>query len=84
MPLIMASASELVFLWTHYNRSLQYESKIYRTYNGVGVLQQNRCGGQVTMTHFINHNLELAIHDVRKEEPYLDIFLKTFKVIIIN
>ena len=51
-------------------------------YNGVGVLQQNRCGGQVIVTHCINHNLELALLDLRKEEPYLDIFEKTLKVFI--
>ena len=50
-------------------------------YNGVGAMQQLRCGGQVTVTHCVNHNLELALMDLRKEEPYLDIFEKTLKVL---
>ena len=49
-------------------------------YNGVSTLQQQRCGDQVTVTHCINHNLELALMDLRKNEPYLDIFEKTLKV----
>ena len=53
-------------------------------YNGVGALQRNRCGPQVTVTHCINHNLELALFDLRKEEPYMDIFEKTLKVFIIS
>ena len=52
-------------------------------YNGVGAMQQLRCGGQVTVTHCVNHNLELALMDLRKEEPYLDIFEKTLKVLFI-
>ena len=51
-------------------------------YNGVGAIQRARCGGQVTVTHCINHNLELALMDLRKDEPYLDIFEKTLKVFI--
>ena len=50
-------------------------------YNGVGAIQRARCGGQVTVTHCINHNLELALMDLRKDEPYLDIFEKTLKVL---
>ena len=50
-------------------------------YNGVGAKQRARCGGQVTVTHCINHNLELALMDLRKDEPYLDIFEKTLKVL---
>ena len=49
-------------------------------YNGVSTLQQHRCGDQVTVTHCINHNLELALMDLRKNKPYLDIFEKTLKV----
>ena len=49
-------------------------------YNGVSTLQQQRCGDQVTVTHRINHNLELALMDLRKNEPYMDIFEKTLKV----
>ena len=45
-------------------------------YNGVGSIQRARCGGQVTVTHCINHNLELDLMD----EPYLAIFEKTLKV----
>ena len=52
-------------------------------YNGVGTNQKLRCGDQVTVTHCINHNLELALVDMRKEEPYLDIFEKTLKVFLI-
>ncbi|CAL4252057.1 unnamed protein product, partial [Meganyctiphanes norvegica] len=53
-------------------------------YNGVGALEKQRHGPQVTVTHCINHNLELALLDLRKDEPYLAIFEKTIKVIIIN
>ena len=49
-------------------------------YNGVGTLQQRRSTSQVTVTHCVNHNLELALMDMRKEEPYLSIFEKTLKV----
>ena len=49
-------------------------------YNGVSTLQQQRCGDQVTVTHCINHNLELALMDLRKNEPYMVIFEKTLKV----
>ena len=52
-------------------------------YKGVGVLQQRRCGAQVTVTHCIYHNLELALLDLRKEEPYLDMFEKILKVVMI-
>ena len=52
-------------------------------YNGVGVVQQRRCGAQVMVTHCINHNLELALLDLRKEEPYLDMFEKTLKIVMI-
>ncbi|CAL4197547.1 unnamed protein product [Meganyctiphanes norvegica] len=48
-------------------------------YNGVGALEKQRHGPQVTVTHCINHNLELALLDLRKDEPYLAIFEKTIK-----
>ena len=50
-------------------------------HNGVGPIQRARCGGQVMVTHCINHNLELALMDLRKDEPYLDVFEKTLKVL---
>ena len=50
-------------------------------HNGVGVLQQRRIGNWVTVTHCVNHNLELAILDLRKDEPYLASFETTLKVI---
>ena len=50
-------------------------------YNGVATQLQQRTGQQVIVTHCINHNLELAILDTRKEEPYLMEFNSTVKVI---
>ena len=50
-------------------------------HNGVGVLQQRMIGDWVTVTHCVNHNLELAILDLRKDEPYLVLFGTTLKVI---
>ena len=49
-------------------------------YKGVHALQKQRCGDQVTVTHCVNHNLELVLLDLRKDEPYFDIFEKTLKV----
>ena len=51
-------------------------------YNGVYAQQKFRCGDQVTVTHCINHNLELALMDLRKES-YLDTFEKALKVCLI-
>ena len=53
-------------------------------YNGVSTRQQMRCGTQVTVTHCVNHNLELCLLDLRKEEPYLDTFEKTLEVFLIT
>ena len=51
-------------------------------YNGVGAIQKGRIGAHLTVTHCINHGLELAILDLRKDDPYLKEFDSTLKVII--
>ena len=43
-------------------------------YNGVATQLQERNGPQVMMPHCINHNLEIAIVDMRKEESYISEF----------
>ena len=53
-------------------------------YKGVGTTQKLRCGEQVTVTHCINHNLELTLVDLRKGVPYFDIVEKTLKVCLIH
>ena len=63
------------------NMNLDGASVNMGVYNGVGAIQRARCGEQVTVTHCINHNLELALMDLRKDEPYLDTFEKTLKVL---
>ena len=52
-------------------------------YNGVAAQLQRRNGDQVTVTHCINHGLELSIVDLRKDDPYIQIFESTLKVILI-
>ena len=49
-------------------------------YNGVAAQIQNRFGFHVTKVHCINHQLELAILDIRRDNSYLDIFESTIKV----
>ena len=49
-------------------------------YNGVAVKVQTRLGSHVTKVHCINHQLELAILDIRKDNPYLGIFETTVRV----
>ena len=49
-------------------------------YNGVAAQIQNRFGFHVTKVHCINHQLELAILDIRRDNSYLDIFESTLKV----
>ena len=48
-------------------------------YSGLAVRLQQRNGGHVTVTHCINHCLELAILDMRNEEPYVKEFESTVK-----
>ena len=50
-------------------------------YNGVAAQLQRRNGHHVAITHCINHGLELAIVDMRKEESYITEFESSVKVI---
>ena len=49
-------------------------------YNGVAAQLQKRLGFHVTKVHCINHQLELAILDIHRDNPYLEIFESTIKV----
>ena len=51
-------------------------------YNGVAAKQQERLGSHIIKVHCINHQLELAILDIRKDSSYLGIFESTLKVSI--
>ena len=44
-------------------------------YNGVAAQLQERNGPHLMVTHCINHNLELAIMDMRKQESYISEFV---------
>ena len=50
-------------------------------YNGVAAKLQARHGSHLTKVHCINHQLELAILDIRKQHSYLGIFESTLKCI---
>ena len=50
-------------------------------YNGVAAQLQRRNSHHVAVTHCINHGLELAILDIRKEEPYITEFESSLKVL---
>ena len=52
-------------------------------YNGVAARLQTRLGPHVTKIHCINHQLELAILDLRKDNSYLGIFESTLKVSLV-
>ena len=52
-------------------------------YSGVAAQLQERLGPHITKIHCINHQLELAIVDVRKDSAYLVIFESTLKVSLI-
>ena len=51
--------------------------------NGVTTQLQTRFGPHLTKVHCINHQLELAIVDLRKDSDYLGIFESTLKVSLI-
>ena len=51
-------------------------------YNGIGAIQRRRIGDHLTVTHCINHGLDLAILDLHKDMSYLKEFESTLKVII--
>ncbi|CAL4098347.1 unnamed protein product, partial [Meganyctiphanes norvegica] len=46
---------------------------------GVGFKQKALVGGHVTVTHCVNHGLELAILELHKDDEYLKIFESTLK-----
>ena len=52
-------------------------------YSSVAAQLQERLGPHITKIHCINHQLELAIVDVRKDSAYLVIFESTLKVSLI-
>ena len=49
-------------------------------YNGVVAKLQQKIGFHLTKIHCVNHQLELAILDVRKDNSYLVTFESTLKV----
>ena len=51
-------------------------------HNGVAIKLQQRHGSHLIATHCVNHDLELSILDMRKDDEYFIKFDKTLKVMV--